>query len=49
MSGKQEFYELIEKGRSGGNLGLSVGIPKLELYMDGYLPGTSYLIGAQVV
>ena len=47
MSGKQEFYELIEKGRSGGNLGLSVGIPKLELYMDGYLPGTSYLIGAQ--
>jgi replicative DNA helicase len=46
MSGKQEFFELIDKGRVGGNLGLSMGLPKLELYMDGYLPGTSYLVGA---
>lgn len=46
ISGKEEFYRLIEEGRQGNNLGLTIGSPKLETYMDGFLPGTSYLIGA---
>lgn len=46
MSYKQQFYELIDKGREGKNIGLPLGLPKLEMYADGYLPGTSYLIGA---
>lgn len=46
LSGKDEFYKLIEEGRKGNNIGLTIGSPKLETYMDGYLPGTSYLIGA---
>lgn len=46
ISGKEEFYRLIEEGRQGNNLGLSIGSSKLETYMDGFLPGTSYLIGA---
>lgn len=43
---KQKLFELIEQGRQGGNIGLSMGFPKLETYMDGYLPGVSYLIAA---
>lgn len=43
---KKRLLELIEQGRQGGNIGLSMGLPKLESYMDGYLPGTSYLIAA---
>lgn len=46
ISGKEEFYALVNEGREGHNIGLSIGSPKLELYMDGFLPGTSYLIGA---
>lgn len=45
MSSK--LIELIEKGRQGGNIGLSIGLPKLESYMDSYLPGNSYLIFAR--
>lgn len=44
-SGKLKFYELVDSGRLGNNIGLSIGSSKLETYMDGYLPGTSYLIG----
>lgn len=44
---KSRLLELIEKGRQGSNIGLDTGMTKLELYMDNYLPGTSYLIGAQ--
>lgn len=47
ISGKEELFQLIEEGRQGNNIGLTIGSPKLELYMDGLLPGTSYLIGAQ--
>lgn len=43
----QEFFKLIDEGREGKNLGLPIGSPKLELYMDGFLQGTSYLIGGQ--
>ena len=43
---KSRFYDLIDKGRNGGNIGLDMGLPKLEGYMDGFLPGTSYLIAA---
>jgi hypothetical protein len=46
ISGKEELYQLIKEGREGNNIGLTIGSPKLELYMDGFLPGTSYLIGA---
>lgn len=46
ISGKEEFFQLIEEGRKGSNIGLHIGFPKLEMYTDGYLPGTSYLIGA---
>ena len=42
-----KLLELIEKGREGGNIGLSIGLPKLENYMDAYLPGTSYMIFAR--
>lgn len=45
-TGKTEFWDLVNEGRKGANVGLSIGSPKLELYMDGFLPGTSYLIGA---
>lgn len=47
MSGKRRFYDLVKKGREGANKGLSTGLPKMETYIDGLLPGTSYLIGAQ--
>lgn len=47
MSGKDRFYDLVKRGREGKNVGLSIGLPKMETYMDGYLPGTSYLIAAQ--
>lgn len=47
MTGKSKFYDLVNRGRAGQNIGLTIGSPKLELYMDGYLPGTSYLIGAE--
>jgi hypothetical protein len=45
MSGKEEFFQLVDEGRLGKNIGLSIGSPKLELYMDGFLPGVSYLFG----
>lgn len=45
ISGKEEFFNLVKEGREGKNIGLSIGSPKLELYMDGFLPGTSYLFG----
>ena len=45
MSGKEEFFQLVQEGRLGNNIGLSIGSSKLEIYMDGFLPGTSYLIG----
>lgn len=45
ISGSEQFYNLVEQGRQGHNIGLSIGSPKLETYMDGFLPGTSYLIG----
>lgn len=45
ISGSEQFYSLVEQGRQGHNIGLSIGSPKLETYMDGFLPGTSYLIG----
>lgn len=44
---KSHLLELIKKGREGGNIGLSIGLPKIESYMDSYLPGTSYLIFAR--
>lgn len=47
MTGKEQFFDLIDRGRLGQNIGLSIGSPKLETYMDGFLPGTSYLIGAE--
>lgn len=44
-SGKSRFLGLVDEGRKGHNIGLSIGSPKLEIYMDGFLPGTGYLIG----
>lgn len=40
------FYELVDRGREGKNIGLSMGLPKMEEYIDGLTQGTSYLIGA---
>lgn len=45
ISNKERFFDAIDRGREGKNLGLSIGLPKLELYIDGYLPETYYLIG----
>ena len=45
MTGSEEFYNLVDEGREGHNIGLSTGSKKLDMYTDGYLPGTSYLIG----
>lgn len=45
MSGKEVFFNLVDEGRKGHNVGLSIGSKKLETYMDGFLNGTSYLIG----
>lgn len=47
MTGTKKFFDLVDRGRKGQNIGLTIGSPKLETYMDGYLPGTSYLIGAE--
>lgn len=47
MTGKEEFFDLVNRGRKGQNIGLSIGSPKLETYMDGFLPGTSYLVGGE--
>ena len=44
-SGKELFYKSVDEGREGHNIGLSTGSTKLDLYTDGFLPGTSYLIG----
>ena len=46
MGYKNQFYELIDKGREGKNIGLSIGLPKLSSYCDGYVQGTSFLLGA---
>lgn len=45
ISNKDKFFEAIDRGREGKNLGLPIGLPKLENYIDGYLPETSYLLG----
>lgn len=45
MTGLEEFFNLVKEGREGHNIGFKIGSKKLETYMDGYLPGTSYLIG----
>lgn len=45
MKGKESFLKLVEEGRKGHNIGLPIGSKKMELFMDGYLGGTSYLIG----
>ena len=45
MTGKQAFYNLVDEGREGHNIGLSVGLKKLDWFIDGWLPGTSYLLG----
>lgn len=47
ISGKEKFFNLIEKGRDGFNVGLPIGLPKMEIYMDGLLPDVSYLVAAQ--
>ena len=41
-----EFYSLVDEGREGNNYGLSIGLPKLEQYIEGLSQGTSYLIAA---
>lgn len=45
MSGKELFYQNVDEGREGHNIGLPTGSNKLDLYTDGYLPGTSFLCG----
>lgn len=45
ISGLEEFFQLVDEGREGHNIGLSTGSAKLDLYADGYLPGVSFLIG----
>lgn len=45
MTGKESFFKLIEEGRKGHNIGLSIGSEKLKQFTDGLLGGTSYLIG----
>lgn len=46
MNSIDSFYELVDRGRSGQNSSLSIGLPKMEEYTEGYSQGTSYLIGA---
>ena len=36
ISGKEELFQLIEEGRRGNNIGLTIGSPKLEVYMGCY-------------
>ena len=45
MTNKERFYDAVDRGRDGKNIGLSMGLPKLESFIDGYLPETSYLVG----
>ena len=35
MSIVDSFYELVDRGREGKNIGLSMGLPKMEEYIDG--------------
>ncbi len=46
MNEIEDFYELVDEGREGKNIGLSMGLPKLEKYIEGLTQGTSYLCGA---
>ena len=41
-----EFYKLIDEGRKGNNHGLSIGLSRLEQYVEGLTQSTSYLVGA---
>lgn len=45
MSGSSKFFALVEEGRKGGNVGMPLGSQKLTKYTDGYLGGTTFLIG----
>lgn len=44
MRGRERLLALIDKGRLGLNKGLSIGMPKLEDYMDGLTQETYYLL-----
>lgn len=44
MSKVSRLFELIDKGRKGDNVGLSMGMPKLEELIDGVTPETYYLV-----
>lgn len=44
MTGTEKLKALIDRGRKGENQGLSIGLPKLERFIDGLTPETYYLI-----
>lgn len=46
MSLVDNFYNLVDRGREGKNHGLSMGLPKMEEYIDGLTQGTSFLLGS---
>ena len=37
MNEIEDFYELVDEGREGKNIGLSMRLPKLEKYIEGLL------------
>ena len=44
MSIVEELYSKIEDGRSGKNIGLSTGLPKLDRYTGGFKKGVYKLV-----
>lgn len=46
MNVVDSFYDLVERGRSGENSSLPIGLPKLEGYIEGLSQGSHILIGA---
>lgn len=46
MDAVESFYELVDKGRKGMNTSLSIGLPRMEAYIEGLSQGSHILIGA---
>lgn len=45
MSVVTDFYNLVDRGKEGKNVGIATGLDRLDEYTEGLSQGTSYLIG----
>lgn len=40
----QKFYKAVDEGRENKNHSVSIGLPKLEEYIEGLNQGASYIL-----